>query len=335
MVERRPGVIPPRPGPPPAPPRGPSDRQLFARRAVAVLLVVLALGGLGWLAVAAIGGGNEKPAASAPPTTSSTLLYRTVTTTDSSGDETTTVIAMPKPFHVVFPEGFTRRQMAQRVAAVSRIARRERHVKPRLASRTYLAATSRTHVPPCFRGTAHGMEGFLFPATYEFFPKTTSAQLAADQLEAFCANWEKVDLSYARGKNLTPYDVLIIASMIEKETLSPDERQLVSAVIYNRMHAGMALQIDATLRYGLNIPPTQSIHQSQLESDNPYNTRNDPGLPPTPIANPGLASIQAAAHPAKVNYLYFVRKPDKKHHFFTASYDAFNRYAQAHGYGGP
>jgi uncharacterized YceG family protein len=334
MVERRPGVIPPKPGPPPAP-QGPSERRLFARRALAVALVVLALGGLGWLAVAAIGGGSDKPAASIPPTTSSTLVYRTVTTTAANGDETTTVIAMPKPFHVVFPEGFTRRLMAQRVAAVARIARRERHVKPGLASRTYLAATSRTRVPPCFRGTAHGMEGFLFPATYEFFPKTTSAQLVDDQLGAFCDNWEKVDLAYAGRKNLTQYDVLIIASMVEKETLSPDERQLVAAVIYNRLHAGMPLGIDATLRYGLKIPPTESIHESQLASDSPYNTRKHTGLPPTPIANPGLASMQAAAHPAKVDYLYFVRKPDKKHHFFTASYQAFQQYAAAHGYGGP
>jgi UPF0755 protein len=122
---------------------------------------------------------------------------------------------------------------------------------------------------------------------------------------------------------------------VEKETLSPDERQLVAAVIYNRLHARMPLGIDATLRYGLGIPPTESIRRSQLQSDSPYNTRKRLGLPPTPIANPGLASMQAAAHPAKVKYLYFVRKPDKKHHFFTASYQAFQRYAKAHGYGGP
>jgi UPF0755 protein len=97
----------------------------------------------------------------------------------------------------------------------------------------------------------------------------------------------------------------------------------------------MPLGIDATLRYGLNIPPTESIHESQLQSSSPYNTRNRLGLPPTPIANPGLASLQAAAHPAHVNYLYFVRKPDKKHHFFTASFKAFQDYANAHGYGGP
>jgi uncharacterized YceG family protein len=333
VVERRPGVMPPRPGAPP--PRGPSARQLFVRRALAVVLLVLALGGLGWLAVAAIGGGNKESVPSTPPTTSRTLVYRTVTTTDSDGDETTTVIAMPKPFHVVFPEGFTRKQMAVRVAAVARIARRERHVKPRLASRTYLAATSRRRRPRCFKGTTHGMEGFLFPATYEFFAKSTSAQLVEDQLATFCDNWRQVDLASARKRNLTPYDVLIIASMVEKETLSPDERQLVAAVIYNRLRTGMPLGIDAALRYGLNIPPTESIHESQLASDSPYNTRKHTGLPPTPIANPGLASMQAAAHPAKVNYVYFVRKPDKKHHFFTASYDAFQRYAAAHGYGGP
>ena len=78
-------------------------------------------------------------------------------------------------------------------------------------------------------------------------------------------------------------------------------------MIYNRLHAGMPLGIDATLRYGLNIPPTESLHESQLENPSPYNTRNShAGLPPTPIANPGLASMQAAAHPAKVDYLYFV-----------------------------
>ena len=81
----------------------------------------------------------------------------------------------------------------------------------------------------------------------------------------------------------------------------------------------MPLGIDATIRYGLDIPPTESIRESQLASSTRTTRASSPGLPPTPIANPGLASMQAAAHPAKVDYLYFVRKPDKKHHFFTAS----------------
>jgi uncharacterized YceG family protein len=329
-VGERQGVIPPRSG---RPPERPDPRQIARRRVLALGVLLLLLGGLGWLAVAAIGGGSDEPSVG-PTTSSSTLVYRTVTRTTATGT-VETVIAMAKPFHIVFPEGFTRRDMADRVAAVAKIAQRKRHVRARMARRTYLAVTRTPRVPPCFRGKISTIEGFLFPATYEFFKKTTSAELVDEQLDAFCENWEKVDLRYARSKNLTPYDVLVIASMVEKETLSPDERQLVAAVIYNRLHARMPLGIDATLRYGLNIPPTESIRQSQLESDSPYNTRKQAGLPPTPIANPGLASMQAAAHPANVNYLYFVRKPDKKHHFFTASFKAFQDYANAHGYGGP
>ena len=329
MGEQRPGVIPPRHG---RPPQGPDPRQVARRRVLALGVLVLVLGGLGWLAVAAIGGGTSSDQAAHSSTLSSALVYRTVTRTTATGT-VETVIAMPKPFHVVFPEGFTRKQMADRVAAVATIAERKRKVHPRLSRAAYLSSTAKPRVPPCFRNKVRTVEGFLFPATYEFFKDTTSAQLVQDQLDAFCENWKQLDLGYARSKNLTPYDVLIIASMVEKETLSPDERQLVSAVIYNRLHAGMPLGIDATLRYGLDIPPTESIRESQLQSDSPYNTRKHKGLPPTPIASPGLASLQAAAHPAKVRYLYFVRKPDKKHHFFTASYQAFQNYANAHGYG--
>ena len=322
--------MPPKPGPPP--PRRPSGRQLARRRVLALVLLVLVLGGLGWLAVAAIGGGSTKPKAVASSAGTSSLIYSTVTRT-TNGEATVTVIAMAKPFHVVFPEGFTIRDMAARVGAVKTIAKRERHVTPLLSSRGYLAAVRRATPPQCLRRRKTALEGFLFPATYEFFRQTTNAQLVQDQFAAFCENWHRVDLAYARKKKLTPYDVLIIASMVEKETLSPDERPLVAAVIYNRLHARMALGIDATLRYGLKIPPTESIRQSQLDSHSPYNTRHRQGLPPTPIANPGLASMQAAAHPAKVDYLYFVHKPDKKHHFFTASYKAFKQYEAAHGYG--
>ena len=243
------------------------------------------------------------------------------------------VPAPPKPFRVIFPEGFTRAQMAERVQAVAQIAERKKGRPVVLSGKQYLLATKRA-VLPCF--TPHRrtkLEGFLFPATYDFLAATTSRQLANEQLRTFCDSWSSIDLSYARKKNLTAYDVLIIASMVEKETLAPDERKLVAAVIYNRLHAHIPLGIDATLRYGFNIPPTKSILQSQLDSTNPYNSRKLLGLPPTPIANPGLASIQAAAHPATVDYLYFVRKPDRVHHFFTASDTAFAHYECAHGYG--
>lgn len=246
---------------------------------------------------------------------------------------TPTLPVAPKPFRIVFPEGFTRAQMAIRVRDVARIARRKSHKPVQLGLQSYLLASQRASIP-CFRPhPQRNLEGFLFPATYDFVNSTTSAELVQDQVQAFCENWAQVNLAYARSKNLTDHDVLVIASMIEKEVLAPEERPLVSAVIYSRLHAHMPLGIDATLRYGLHIPPTKSILESQLQSNNPYNTRKTLGLPPTPIANPGLASIQAAAHPAHVNYLYFVRKPDKIHQFFTASASTFAHYECAHGYG--
>jgi UPF0755 protein len=296
--------MPPRPRPPTRTPKA----VVYRRRLIAVGVLAAAVL-VAWFAVASVGG-NDKP--KPPPAT---------------------VLAKPKPFRVVFPEGFTRKQMAARVTAVAGIARRERGKRVRIKAGAYLAATVRLRQEPGFGRRTLPLEGFLFPATYDFTVRTTSAQLVAAQLQAFRRNWAKVDLGYASSKNLTPYDVLIIASMVEKETLSPDERQLVAAVIYNRLHAKMALGIDATLRYGLDIPPTESIRESQLANPTPYNTRLHPGLPPTPIASPGLASLQAAAHPAKVDYLYFVRKPDKKHHFFTASFSEFERYKAEHGYG--
>jgi uncharacterized YceG family protein len=297
--------------PPVTPPRrvrGPSPEQVRRRRLVAFVAILAAVGIAVAAVVVAIPHVHHAKALPPPP-------------------------PAPKPFRVIFPEGFTRSQMAERVGVVAKIAQRKRGKAVALGQRQYLTATRAVTVP-CFAPRRRAkVEGFLFPATYDFLAKTTSKQLVGQQLEAFCMNWRKVDLSYAKSKNLTPYDVLIIASMVEKETLAPSERPLVAAVIYNRLHQRMPLGIDATLRYGLDIKPTQSILQSQLDSNNPYNSRKLTGLPPTPIANPGLASIRAAAHPAKVDYLYFVRKPDKVHHFFTASDTAFAQYECAHGYG--
>jgi UPF0755 protein len=249
---------------------------------------------------------------------------------------TTTAPPPPKPLRIVFPEGFTRAQMAERITAVNEIARERRNVEPKLRAAQYERLTARSRLPGEFAGDnrARHLEGFLFPATYDFFAETTTKQLVNRQLVAFNKAWSQVDLDYAKSKNLTAYDVLIIASMVEKETLAPEERPLVAAVIYNRLKAGMTLGIDATLRYGLNIPATESIRQSHLASDNPYNTRKLPGLPPTPIANPGLASMQAAAHPADVDYLFFARNPDKETHFFTADESEFLRFLAENGYGG-
>jgi UPF0755 protein len=237
---------------------------------------------------------------------------------------------------IIFPEGFTRGEMADRVAAVREIAIDKRGVIPRLTRTGYLEASGAATPPVEFRKDwkLSSIEGFLFPATYEFTKLTSSGRLVADQLRAFRRSWRRVNLRYARSKNLTPYDVLIIASMIEKETVVPSERRLVAAVVYNRLRNRMPLGIDATIRYGRNVPGTEPLRQSDIRSDNPYNTRNRLGLPPTPIANPGFASMRAAATPARVDYLYFVRIRDSNRHFFTASEAEFCQKSLEYGYGG-
>jgi UPF0755 protein len=287
---------------------------MLARRLVAVGVLLLFLGAAAWAAVAGISSVKEKVSPPPPPRAAP---------------------PPPKPLRIIFPEGFTRREMGERVAAVKRIAAEKRKKKTRISEAAYLKLTRRSALPGRFAedGKPRHLEGFLFPATYEFLPRTTTKQLVNKQLTAFRRNWAKLDLGYAKSKNLTPYDVLIIASMVEKETLAPEERPLVAAVIYNRLKARMPLGIDATIRYGLGVPGTESLRQSHLANPTPYNTRLHAGLPPTPIANPGLASMQAAAHPRKVDYLYFARKPDKVHHFFTADEGEFLAYLAEHGYG--
>jgi peptidoglycan lytic transglycosylase G len=255
------------------------------------------------------------------------------------GDEPAPAVETQPPLarlRIIFPEGFTRRDMADRVDAVREIAIDNRGVTPRLTRTGYLQASGAATPPAEFRKDwkLSSIEGFLFPATYEFTRLTSSGRLVRDQLRAFRRQWGKVNLRYARSKNLTPYDVLIIASMIEKETVAPEERKLVAAVIYNRLRNGMPLGIDATLRYGLDVPGTEPLKRSHINSNNAYNTRRRLGLPPTPISNPGLAAMRAAARPAAVDYLYFVRRPDGVHHYFTASESDFCVKSLEYGYGG-
>ena len=267
------------------------------------------------------------------------LTLVTVVLAGCMGDEPAPAVETVAPLErlrIIFPEGFTRRDMADRVEAVREIAIDKRGVTPRLTRTGYLEASGAAVPPAEFRKDwkLSSIEGFLFPATYEFTKLTSSGKLVRDQLRAFRRQWRKVNLRYARSKNLTPYDVLIIASMIEKETVAPEERRLVAAVIYNRLRNRMPLGIDATIRYGRDVPGTEPLKQSDIESDDPYNTRKRLGLPPTPISNPGLASMRAAARPAAVDYLYFVRKPDGLHHFFTASESEFCQKSLEYGYGG-
>jgi cell division protein YceG involved in septum cleavage len=176
---------------------------------------------------------------------------------------------------------------------------------------------------------APNLEGFLFPDTWDDLPKNgTVNDLVQRQLEDFKGRIAGVDLSYAKSKNLTVYDVLKIASMIEREVQVPEERKLVSEVIYNRLAANNPLGIDATIRYE-DQNYDEPLTESRLNTDTPYNTRTHPGLPPTPIANPGLDAIEAAANPAKGDLFYYVVKPGScGEHVFASTKAAFDR-AQA------
>ena len=176
------------------------------------------------------------------------------------------------------------------------------------------------------------LEGFLFPATYDVAVPADADALVADQVSAFSDNWASVDMTYASSKNLTNYDVLKIASLIEREAQASDDRAKIASVIYNRLRADMSLGIDASVQYG--VGSWDELTGTDLQSDSPYNLRRFKGLPPTPICNPGLASMQAAANPAKTDYLYYyaIKDDPQGRHWFTNNYDDFLKYQKEHPY---
>jgi YceG-like family len=290
------GAAPPSAGPPSRVATGgrgvPPPAVVRRRRIFGLLLVMGALAGLAVLAYGAVKvadriGGSDKPAPAAPA----------------------------KLGTITIPEGLDREQ----TVAV---------VKDAGVRGDYLAATK------SFKGFDPGkygadnpesLEGFLFPATYELPRKAKVDDLVSRQLDAFRDNIAEVDFGYASSKNLTKYDVVIIASMIEREVQVPEERPLVAAVIYNRLSQGMPLQIDATVRYATGNFD-QPVTESELQTDSPYNTYTNSGLPPGPIGNPGLDSLKAAAKPAKEDYLFYVVKPGTcGEHVFTADEAEFNQ----------
>lgn len=172
-------------------------------------------------------------------------------------------------------------------------------------------------------GRPTSLEGFLFPATYEITDSTTAQELVDEQVAAYQANESQVDFSYARARNLTRFDVLILASMIEREVQVPAERRIVAGVMYNRLRADMRLDIDATVQFAIGEWKPE-LTQSDLETDSPYNTRRYPGLPPGPIASPGLDAIRAAARPARHDFIYYVAKNDGTGgHYFSTSAEEF------------
>ncbi len=188
---------------------------------------------------------------------------------------------------VTFPEGFTIDQMADRLA----------ETMPRLDRDAFAAAANSPSVPARFRGPGQAsLEGLLFPDTYQVSNADNEAQVVERMVGLMerVGDQEEIETK-AQALGRTPYEILVIASMIEKEAKLDEDRAKIARVIYNRLYLGMLLQIDATLYYEGDRDTPFSILRQQ---DTPYNTYLYPGLPPTPIANPGRASIRAALNPA-------------------------------------
>jgi UPF0755 protein len=224
----------------------------------------------------------------------------------SLGSKKAKPVAPPLVVKVLIPEGKTRAQIAQIATADG------------LKGSYRVASRHSPLLNPTAFGAPKGtpdLEGFLFPATYDMDPGAPVNRLVEEQLIAFRESFGASESIRAHALHITPYQLLIVASMVEREAQIPGDRAKIAAVIYNRLAQGMPLGIDASIYYAIELKDgivtyTRELTEAQLHIDSPYNTRTHVGLPPTPISNPGLASIEAAAHPAHVSYLYYVAGAD-------------------------
>jgi len=180
------------------------------------------------------------------------------------------------------------------------------------------AATTATVVPEVPPPGAPTLEGYLYPDTYSVQPKETAEGLVRQIVAEFNKKASQLDWSSPPG-GATPYQALVVASMIEREAKATSDGPMIAAVIYNRLRAGMKLGIDATTYYAVQKPFGATLTASDLAVRSPYNTRAVTGLPPTPIDSPQLSSMQAALQPAASDALYYVLSGDCVHHSFFKS----------------
>ena len=240
-------------------------------------------------------------------------------TTNMTFDDAIEVLTTPQPpvptVRLTIPEGYRLTQIAGRVQEKLGIAA-ERFLA--------LAQRKRWSIDP-YLPEGKGTEGFLFPETYRFVEGSTTAEDVVQRLlQQFDAEAATLDWSAAEALGVSPFEVVVIASMIEREARIPSDRTKIAAVIYNRLADGMPLGIDATIGY-IDPDPSNGLTVSDFEIDSPYNTRLYAGLPPTPIASPGIASLRAALAPADVPYVYYVLCGADGHHRFSVDYDRFLR----------
>jgi UPF0755 protein len=217
---------------------------------------------------------------------------------------------------LTIPEGLTVAQIAARIAESGRWSAEE--VQQALADPN-LASPYRPQAD-----VPQPLEGLLFPSTYPVSDDTRLPALLQTMLDQMQTVMQRQDFTTARQLNLTDYDVLIVASMVEREALVPEDRPKIAQVIYNRMRAGMRLQIDATVQYALG-ENRERLSTEDTRVDSPHNTYLNDGLPPTPIAAPGEDAIRAALAPADGPWLYYVRTEQDGRHSFTDSYEEFER----------
>jgi UPF0755 protein len=206
---------------------------------------------------------------------------------------------------LVIPEGYTVHQIA---AAVAVLPHGHQPAQGFLA-----AATSGEVRSPYEPARVNNLEGLLFPATYDVQQGQNAPYLLEKMVGAFDDQASSLGLTAAAARlHITPYQLITVASIVEREAKLPSDRGPVASVIYNRLRLGIPLGADSTETYYLRLlNPQVEPSASQLNQPGPYNTRLNKGLPPTPIANPGLASLQAAANPPNSTYLYFVEvKPN-------------------------
>jgi UPF0755 protein len=199
----------------------------------------------------------------------------------------------------------------------------------------FLQAASETSLIFTLDREAENLEGYLYPETYRFAKGTTAEEIVSAMVFQFMEVFTPHMSSRAEELEMTIRDVVILASLIEKETSLPEERPLVSAVFHNRLRKGMKLDCDPTIIYVLKKEGKfkDRLRTKDLRIDSPYNTYLYAGLPPGPIANPGGDSLRASLYPADADFLYFVSKNDGSHHFsrtFREHQNAVNKYQRRH-----
>lgn len=212
---------------------------------------------------------------------------------------------------VTFPEGFTVAQMARRLES--------RRVLPSASAFETVARTRGNTLPPVSFAPPADLEGYLFPDTYRIPVDTGPEGVAAILLENFDRRVARGLASEIAASGRSLREIVIVASLVEREARTDRDRPLIAGVVANRLRRGMRLEIDATVQYARGQHKSRLLYRD-LEIDSPYNTYRRAGLPPGPICNPGLPSIRAAIQPARHDFLFYVLGPDGRNHVFSRTF---------------